>query len=191
MEKVRKKYRLPRQFILYVGDVNYHKNILSLVKACKSIKLPLVIVGKQAAQKAFDKNHVESQPLVQLIKLTMRLSKKQINPNLKKQIHRLLFQSLADFHTTQEVEKFLKGFLTKTELDVLAKRLAVAYYLNKGRSYQNIKTNLAVSSATISSIAEQVKKGSGFEMALKKIKADEWADEWAKKIGKMVKRRRK
>jgi len=69
MEKVRKKYRLPRQFILYIGDVNYHKNILSLVKACKSIKLPLVIAGKQAAQKTFDENHVENQPLVQLIKL--------------------------------------------------------------------------------------------------------------------------
>ena len=69
MEKVRKKYQLPRQFVLYVGDVNYHKNILSLVKACKLIKLPLVIVGKQAAQKKFDKAHIENQPLVQLIKL--------------------------------------------------------------------------------------------------------------------------
>jgi len=121
----------------------------------------------------------------------MRLSKKRFNPNLKKQIHQLLFQALADFHTPQEIEKFLKDFLTKTEMDILAKRLAVAYYLNKGRSYQNIKTNLAVSSATISSIAEKVKKGNGWETALKKIKADEWAGEWAKKIGKMVKRKQK
>ena len=48
LEKVRRKYKLPRKFVLYVGDINYNKNILSLIKACKLIKTPLVIVGKQA-----------------------------------------------------------------------------------------------------------------------------------------------
>jgi len=66
---VKQKYHLPNQFVLYVGDVNYNKNILGLVKACKSIKLPLVIVGKQAVQKKFDRKNIENQPLVQLIKL--------------------------------------------------------------------------------------------------------------------------
>ena len=69
LTKIRKKYHLPRQFILYVGDVNYNKNILGLAKACQSIKVPLVIIGKQTVQKKFDKTHVENQPLVQLIKL--------------------------------------------------------------------------------------------------------------------------
>lgn len=69
LDKVKKRYKLPNQFILYTGDVNYNKNILSLVKACKSIKVPLVIAGKQAVQKKFDKSHIENQPLVQLIKL--------------------------------------------------------------------------------------------------------------------------
>lgn len=46
--KVRKKYGLPTKFVLYVGDVNYNKNVLGLVKACKIAKLPLVICGKQA-----------------------------------------------------------------------------------------------------------------------------------------------
>ena len=65
---VKQKYHLPNQFVLYVGDVNYNKNILGLVKACKSIKTSLVIVGKQSVQKKFDKSHIENQPLVQLIK---------------------------------------------------------------------------------------------------------------------------
>ena len=64
----RRKYSLPGQFVLYVGDVNWNKNVLGLVKACKKIKAPLVIVGKQAAQEDFDKSHIENQPLVQLIK---------------------------------------------------------------------------------------------------------------------------
>lgn len=63
---VKQKYHLPNRFVLYVGDVNYNKNILGLVKACKSIKVPLVIVGKQAAQKEFDRTHPENQDLVWL-----------------------------------------------------------------------------------------------------------------------------
>lgn len=47
---VQKKYNLPKQFVLYVGDVNYNKNIPNLVKACEIAKLPLIIVGKHAKE---------------------------------------------------------------------------------------------------------------------------------------------
>jgi glycosyltransferase involved in cell wall biosynthesis len=40
--------RVPKRFALYVGDVNYNKNIPNLVKACKIANIPLVIAGKQA-----------------------------------------------------------------------------------------------------------------------------------------------
>lgn len=46
---VAKKYKLPKKFILYVGDVNYNKNLSGLVKAFGLIsdsKLDLVLVGK-------------------------------------------------------------------------------------------------------------------------------------------------
>lgn len=45
-----KKYRLPKHFVLYVGDINYNKNIPTLVEACKLAKVPLVICGKQALE---------------------------------------------------------------------------------------------------------------------------------------------
>ncbi len=45
---VRRLYRLPKKFILYVGDVNYNKNLATLIEACSIINTPLVIVGKQA-----------------------------------------------------------------------------------------------------------------------------------------------
>lgn len=54
------KYNLPKKFVLYVGDVNYNKNIPSLVRACKKINIPLVIVGKNAASiESLDLNHPE------------------------------------------------------------------------------------------------------------------------------------
>lgn len=49
--EVRVKYNLPPQFILYVGNVKPHKNLIGLVKALPlvagNIRLPLVIVGKK------------------------------------------------------------------------------------------------------------------------------------------------
>lgn len=50
LDIVGKKYKLPSEFVLYVGDVNYNKNILTLIKACKEIEIPLVIVGKKAKE---------------------------------------------------------------------------------------------------------------------------------------------
>lgn len=65
--EITKRYSLPDQFVLYVGDVNWNKNILGLVKACKKIQVPLVLVGKQAVQEDFDRQHIENQSFVQLI----------------------------------------------------------------------------------------------------------------------------
>lgn len=66
-KEIAQKYSLPQKFVLYVGDVNYNKNIISLVEACKLAKIKLVIVGKQAALQNFDKNHIENRDLAMLI----------------------------------------------------------------------------------------------------------------------------
>lgn len=50
LEKTKKKHDLPDNFVLYVGDVNYNKNIVTLVKACENASINLVIVGKQATE---------------------------------------------------------------------------------------------------------------------------------------------
>jgi len=118
----------------------------------------------------------------------MQVSKKKINPKIEKQIFGLLYQVVNDLKNPQEIRDFLSAILTKTELEAIVKRLAVAHYLDKGRTYENIKKSLSVSSATIAAVQEQVAKGKGFGLALEKIKAEEWADKWAKKISQLVKR---
>jgi glycosyltransferase involved in cell wall biosynthesis len=44
----RKKFRLPKKYILYVGDINYNKNLPQLIKAMKYVpnEYYLVLVGK-------------------------------------------------------------------------------------------------------------------------------------------------
>lgn len=58
---------LPKKFALYVGDVNYNKNIPNLIKACELAKIPLVIAGKQAKEiENLDLNHSELKHLKNL-----------------------------------------------------------------------------------------------------------------------------
>lgn len=117
----------------------------------------------------------------------MRVSQKNINKNLEKEILALLFQLTADLKDSREVKTFFEDLFSKDELLAFAKRLAIAHYLDKNRSYQNIKDNLKVSSATIAAI-DKIRKSPGMMLALKKIEADRWATEWAGKIEKIFKK---
>lgn len=50
-----RKYRLPQQFFLYVGDVTWNKNLPRLVEAIKKVNAPLVMVGKALTETDFEK----------------------------------------------------------------------------------------------------------------------------------------
>ncbi len=114
----------------------------------------------------------------------MRVTQKKINKNLQKETLSLLFQVVADICKPEETKIFLESILTPVEVEAVAKRLAIGHYLDRGRSYQNIKDNLKVSSATIATV-DKIRKLPGFQLALKKIDADRWATEWAGKIEKL------
>lgn len=119
----------------------------------------------------------------------MRVSDKKINRALKGQITKLLTDTISDIRNSEESEKFVSNFFTDSEIEVFSKRLAIAYWLKKRRSYENIKNNLRVSSATIAEISVLMQKD-GFQLALEKIEAGEWANRWAEKINKFSKKLR-
>lgn len=50
LSKVIEKYNLPNKFALFVGDVNYNKNIPNLIKSVTEAGINLVICGKQATE---------------------------------------------------------------------------------------------------------------------------------------------
>lgn len=62
--RVRKTYDLPKEFVLYVGDVNRNKNLPELLAACRLVGLTLVVVGKQAVSEKYDRTHPENADLV-------------------------------------------------------------------------------------------------------------------------------
>ena len=113
----------------------------------------------------------------------MQVSKAKIDKKTEKQVFKKLYQVLADLRRPEEVEKFLEDVLTKAERLTLAKRLAIAVYLVKGKSYETIRNDLKVSSATIAAVQNMMEKGgAGFSLAVERIEADEWAEEWVKKL---------
>ncbi|MCX6816744.1 MAG: glycosyltransferase family 1 protein [Candidatus Beckwithbacteria bacterium] len=62
-------FGLPGKFILYVGDVNFNKNLPFLAKTCLKLNFPLVVVGQQAVSHDFAKHHPENQALVRFQEL--------------------------------------------------------------------------------------------------------------------------
>ena len=63
---VTKKYSLPDKFILYVGDVNWNKNILNLLEAVKIAQANLVMVGQALVDKNLDQTREIDQRIKKL-----------------------------------------------------------------------------------------------------------------------------
>jgi len=75
--EIKNKYNLPPKFVLYVGDINWNKNIPTLVKACLHQKIPLVIAGLAATKKV--PNHPWTQDILWLQKTAASLRAKRSN----------------------------------------------------------------------------------------------------------------
>lgn len=123
--------------------------------------------------------------ILTLINQSMHVSNKNINSSLNKQIRNSFFQLISDIKNPDEAKLIFSGILTDTEIEIFSKRLAIGYYLKSERKYENISNNLKVSSTTIARVSETM-KNNGFELALKKIGADEWAERWNRKIRRVV-----
>jgi uncharacterized protein YerC len=111
----------------------------------------------------------------------MQVSKQKVNQILDKQVKMMLWQLVSDIKNPEEAEKIIGGILTDTELAAISKRLAVGYWLTKNRSYEVIRENLKVSSATIATVQQDLKKP-GWKVAIAKVEAEEWATKWEEKI---------
>ncbi|MFH2019471.1 MAG: Trp family transcriptional regulator [bacterium] len=115
----------------------------------------------------------------------MQKSRLKMSSTIENQVYKILYQVLADEKTEIEMEIMLKALLTESELSAIAKRLAIAVFLDKGQSYERIKDILKVSSATIASVAENMNMR-GMQTALKRVKAEEWADVWSIRISRAL-----
>lgn len=103
--------------------------------------------------------------------------------SLQKEIKKTFLQTLEDLDSKENLENFFEDFLTKEEFDSFAKRLAIAYWLKKKRTSENIKVNLKANIKEIKEVKQKLST-KGYKLALKYMEAEEWANVWGEKISK-------
>jgi uncharacterized protein YerC len=117
----------------------------------------------------------------------MQLSNNPLNKGIEKQLSEMMYGILAELKTPEEIKMVMNDVLTEGERVAILKRLGIAMYLDKGRSYEDIKNNIKESSSTIASVAENL-GNSGWQEMIRRIKAEEWASEWSNRISARIKK---
>lgn len=104
-----------------------------------------------------------------------------MNMAMEEEIEELLVQIISDLKGVGETKALLSDLLTETERVAIARRLAIALSLTNGKSYEEIRESLKVSSATIAKVQESL-DSDGMKLAIEKIRIDDWAGDWAGKL---------
>ena len=115
----------------------------------------------------------------------MRTSDATVDPQLHEEILSLLPELIAGIHSPQEAREFVNSFLSEKEIEVFSKRLAIVFWLKKGKSYKEIKDGIKVSSATVASVQDIINRP-GIELAIKILEANEWALRMSERIRRIV-----
>lgn len=102
----------------------------------------------------------------------MQVSSKKISLKKQAQLLEQLLVVIADLNNPKDVSLFFTNFFSATELNVFTKRLAILRALKQGKSYEEIKDELRVSSATISSMSE-LANSKAMEKVIKVIERDQ------------------
>lgn len=112
-----------------------------------------------------------------------QVSRFPLNKDIEERIFDILYQTLADLSAKNQVREFMLDLLTTTEQTVLAKRLAIALLLTKGKGYEYIRDTLKVSTSTILLIKQWLLLGgSGYKKASERLIKQEKMEEFFDKL---------
>lgn len=98
----------------------------------------------------------------------MRVSPRRLDSKVRMQYLDLLWTSIAELHSREEVKNFFKDMLSETEAVMLARRIVIAQHLLAGKSYDEIAGELKASQGTIANVHRWLISGfGGYENAIK------------------------
>lgn len=89
-----------------------------------------------------------------------QVSKNQLNNKIYEQIFLLFPKFLYRMSKKGHENDLINAFFTHTEKIVFAKRIAIAFMLNKGYNYRTISQKIKVSTSTILRVADSLKENS-------------------------------
>ncbi len=116
-----------------------------------------------------------------------QVSRNPLSKESNYEIQATLWWLLARLDNDSDVRNFLNSLLTKTEKIMLAKRLAIAFLLNKNYNYRDISDALKVSTTTVCRIKEAMDKTEGnYEIFIKKLEKRSELKKLEKQFDKFV-----
>ena len=103
-----------------------------------------------------------------------QVSRYPISTKVADRIFEVFLKTLVEIKSNKEADEFISDLLTPTEKIMLAKRLAIAFLLEKGYDYRTIQKIIRVSAPTITSVNTARKYGSeGYKKLVAKIIREE------------------
>lgn len=103
-----------------------------------------------------------------------QVSKYPISKNVFDHIFEIFLRTFIKIKNKEQADQFISNLLTPTEKIMLAKRLAIAFLLEKNYDYRTIQSIIKVSSPTITSVNMSLKYGSeGYKRLIAEIIREE------------------
>lgn len=103
-----------------------------------------------------------------------QVSKYPISKAIADRIFEVFLKAIVDIRSKEEADQFISDLLTPTEKVMLAKRLAIAFLLEKGYEYRTIQKIIRVSAPTITAVNIARQYGSkGYKKLIRKILKEE------------------
>lgn len=97
-----------------------------------------------------------------------RVNPRELDSDSKMKYLDLLWTSIAQLETREEVKHFFKDLLSESEAVMLARRIEIAKRLIGGESYEKIAIDLKVGMDTISRVQQWLTSGfGGYEKAVR------------------------
>lgn len=78
-----------------------------------------------------------------------------------------LYELLASTDNPKDIEKLFEDLCTKKEVENMAERLHAAELLMAGNTYNQVMSQVNISSATLSRVSQCVQYGGGYSKLLK------------------------
>ncbi len=98
----------------------------------------------------------------------MRVSPRRLDSKVRMHYLDLLWTSITELRSREEVKNFFKELLSETEAVMLARRIMIAQHLLAGKGYSEIAAELKASQGTIANVHRWLISGlGGYENAIK------------------------
>lgn len=100
----------------------------------------------------------------------VKVSRRKLSPKKRGQLVDQLWKSITLLDNKKEVGEFLFDILTRTEIQMLSKRLETVKMLEEGYSYEAIRKELSVTDSTIAKMHNWYEAfGSGYKKVIARL----------------------